>query len=166
MRSSCARFDRPDAQDSLVTRSPRRTESRTTTIVTTAANAQSVLLACLLNLGGVVTELRGREDLQVICSGTDGSGTDGAVALEDVYVAGRVTARPDGPRTDAARVAEGVARGFPTAFEALAASADAAGFRAAGIAADIGDCASESAIEVVPVAESVSADVAFVIPAC
>ena len=55
-----------------------------------------------LNLDAVVMELLRRADrrgadLQIVCSGTDG-----AVALEDVYVAGRLIARLRGPRTDAA----------------------------------------------------------------
>lgn len=71
-------------------------------IVAAAASAPTVVLACLLNLDAVVMELLRREDpqaadLQIVCSGTDG-----AVALEDVYVAGRVIARLRGPRTDAA----------------------------------------------------------------
>jgi 2-phosphosulfolactate phosphatase len=54
------------------------------TIVAAVAYAPTVLLACLLNLDAVVMELLGRADphepdLQIVCSGTDG-----AVALEDV----------------------------------------------------------------------------------
>ena len=95
------------------------------TIVAAAACAPTVLLACLLNLDAVIVELLRREDpygpdLLIVCSGTDG-----AVALEDVYVAGRLAVRLRGPRTDAALVAEAVARAFPTPLQALAASADA-----------------------------------------
>ena len=132
------------------------------TIVAAAACAPTVLLACLLNLDAVVMELLRREDphgadLQIVCSGTDG-----AVALEDVYVAGRLIARLRGPRTDAALVAEAVARAFPTPFEALAASADAAALRAAGLTADIVDCARESELDVVPAVVRTSGGVAIV----
>jgi 2-phosphosulfolactate phosphatase len=133
-------------------------------IVAAAASAPTVLLACLLNLDAVVMELLRREDpqaadLQIVCSGTDG-----AVALEDVYVAGRVIARLRGPRTDAALVAEALPRAFPTPLEALAASADAAALRAAGLTSDIADCARESKLDVVPAVVSTSAGVAIVAP--
>jgi 2-phosphosulfolactate phosphatase len=131
------------------------------TIVAAAACAPTVLLACLLNLDAVVMELLRREDrrgadLQIVCSGTDG-----AVALEDVYVAGRLIARLRGP-TDAALVAEAVARAFPRPLEALAASADAAALRAAGLTTDIADCARESELDVVPAVVRTSAGVAIV----
>ena len=132
------------------------------TIVAAAACAPTVLLACLLNLDAVILELRRREDpygpdLLIVCSGTDG-----AVALEDVYVAGRLAVRLPGPRTDAARVAEAVVRAFPTPLQALAASADAAALRAVGLTADIADCARESELDVVPTVLRTSAGVAIV----
>jgi 2-phosphosulfolactate phosphatase len=131
-------------------------------IVAAAACAPTVLLACLLNLDAVVVELLAREagkgsDLQVVCSGTDG-----AVALEDVYVAGRLIARLRGARTDAALVAEAVARAFPTPLDALAASADAAALRAAGLTADIADCARESQLDVLPAVVGTSGGIAIV----
>jgi 2-phosphosulfolactate phosphatase len=131
-------------------------------IVAAAVCAPTVFLACLLNLDAVVLELLRREDadLQIVCSGTDGE-----VALEDVYVAGRVIARLRGRRTDAALVAEAVARSFPTPLEALATSADAAVLRAAGMTADIADCARESMLDVVPAVVRTSAGVAIVAPA-
>jgi phosphosulfolactate phosphohydrolase-like enzyme len=84
----------------------------------------------------------GVSDVQIVCSGTDG-----AAALEDVYVAGRVSAALNGPRSDAALVAEAVARGYPTPLEA---SADARVLRAAGLEHDIVHCALESRLDVVP----------------
>jgi 2-phosphosulfolactate phosphatase len=110
------------------------------TIVAAARHAPVVLLACLLNLDAVLRRLEGG-DVQIVCSGTDG-----AAALEDVYVAGRLCARLSGPRTDAARVAEGVARAHATPLAALAASADAAALRAAGLDDDIEFCARESTL--------------------
>ena len=120
------------------------------TIVAATQHAPRVLLACLLNFGAVLRELglRAREpelDVQVVCSGTDG-----AVALEDVYVAGRLSAALPGNRTDAARVAEAVARAFETPLEALAASADAAALAEANLSGDIEYCALESQLDVVP----------------
>lgn len=113
------------------------------TIVAAARCAPVVLLACLLNLDAVLRRLEGGH-VQIVCSGTDG-----ATALEDVYVAGRMCARLSGPRTDAARVAECVARSYATPFAALAASADAAVLRAAGLGDDVEFCARESTLDTV-----------------
>ena len=93
--------------------------------------------------------------LQIVCSGTNG-----AVALEDAYVAGRIAARLPGPRTDAALVAEAVARAFPTAFDALSASADGGALIEADMVQDVADCALESKLEVVPIVVTASNGVA------
>ena len=72
-------------------------------IVAAARHAPVVLVACLLNLDAVIAALEGA-DVQVVCAGTDG-----AVALEDVYVAGRASSR--GPeRTPDRRRARGGGR--------------------------------------------------------
>ena len=55
-----------------------------------------------------------------------------------------------------------MARAFPTPLEALAASADAAALRAAGLTADIADCARESELDVVPAVVRTSGGVAIV----
>lgn len=119
------------------------------TIVAAAHRAPTVLLACLLNLDAVIEALRaggsGVSDVQIVCSGTGG-----AAALEDVYVAGRLSAALIGQRTDAALIAEAVARGYPTQIEALAASAGAGALRAADLEHDIAYCAQESIFDVVP----------------
>ena len=120
------------------------------TVVLAARWAPTVLLASLLNLDAVATALLEISDLassglQIVCSGTDG-----AVALEDVYAAGRLSAMLPGQRTDAALAAEAVARSFGPPFEALARSADAAVLYAADLWHDIAFCALESTIDVVP----------------
>ncbi len=125
-----------------------------------AARAPRVLVACLLNLDAVLAALAfastGPEpSIQIVCSGTDG-----AVALEDVYVAGRISARLPGARTDAAKVAEAVARAFPTALDALSACADAQALRAADLSADIADCARESEVAVVGIVVATETGVA------
>lgn len=119
-------------------------------IVAAARHAPRVLLACLLNFEAVLAALQcdrdaANGDVQIVCSGTDG-----AVALEDVYVAGRLCARLHGPRTDAALIAERVASAYPTPFEALSACANARTLRAAGLKHDITYCAGESELDVVP----------------
>jgi 2-phosphosulfolactate phosphatase len=119
-------------------------------IVAAAEQAATVVLACLLNLGAVVAALQAgawatEGTVQIVCSGTDG-----AVALEDVYVAGRICAALTGERSDAAYVAESVARAHSSALEALAKSANAAVLRSTGMAPDIVYCAQESVIDLVP----------------
>ncbi len=131
-------------------------------ILTAAGLAPEVLLACLLNFEAVLAELGrgdpGARELQLVCSGTDG-----AVALEDVYVAGRLSACLSGPKTDAALVAEGLARSFATPLLALAAGADARVLRASGLGDDIADCARESVLDLVPRVSSADAGVAVVV---
>ena len=134
-------------------------------IVAAAASAPRVLLGSLLNLGAVVAALLERadpatRDVLIVCAGTDGG-----VALEDTYVAGRLSAALPGARSDAARVAEAVARAFRTPLEALAASADAHLLEATGLSGDISYCSLESRLDVVPTATVASAGVAVVVPA-
>jgi phosphosulfolactate phosphohydrolase-like enzyme len=120
------------------------------TIVAATRYAPHVLVACLLNLAAVMRALQPPErvaalDVQIVCSGTDG-----AVALEDAYVAGRLVSGLAGRRTDAARVAERVAASFARPRDALEASAGAAALRKAGLAGDVAYCARESELECVP----------------
>ncbi len=132
-------------------------------IVAALALAPTVLLGCLLNLDALLEALRGGggatdDDVQIVCSGTDG-----AAALEDAYVAGRLCASLKGRRTDAALIAEAVARGYPTALGALSASADAQVLKAAGLQDDITWCAQESRLDLVPRAFSAGEGVAAVV---
>jgi len=115
------------------------------TIVAAARHADAVLVGCLLNLDAVIAALDAGDDVQVVCSGTDG-----AAALEDTYVAGRICERLDGPRTDAARIAEAVARAYPSAVDALSAGAGARALEAAGLSRDVAFCAREGVLDVVP----------------
>jgi phosphosulfolactate phosphohydrolase-like enzyme len=77
------------------------TTNGTPAVVAATQVAPTVLIASLLNLRAVTKRLVGAGDVQFVCAGTDG-----AVALEDVYVAGRIAAHLPGARTDAAIVAE------------------------------------------------------------
>lgn len=133
------------------------------TIVAAAAHAPEVLLCCLLNLDPVIAAIRdrvaGREaTVQLVCSGTDG-----AVAVEDVYVAGRVSAALAGERSDAALIAEASARAFQTPEAALGAGADAHMLRDNGMAADIAYCALVSKLASVPVVSVVQDGIATVV---
>ncbi|MBW3609432.1 MAG: 2-phosphosulfolactate phosphatase, partial [Actinobacteria bacterium] len=93
-------------------------------IVAAAAAADEVLVASLLNMDAVLAALAGREDVLLVCAGTAGR-----ESIEDVYLAGRLSAELEGTRTDAARIAESVAAAYPTPLEALEASAGAVGLR-------------------------------------
>lgn len=121
------------------------------TIVKAASRASQVLIASLLNLDAVADTLLELSpaslEVQIVCSGSEG-----AIALEDVYVAGRLSAVLPGPRGDGARVAEAVARGAGDPLSAFEASLGACKLRAAGLAEDIADCARESVLDIVPCA--------------
>ena len=121
--------------------------------------ADEVVLASLLNLEAVIEVLASGEDVLIVCSGTDGQ-----VTLEDVYVAGRLSARLEGDRTDAALVAQTVAQGYADARSALGASGHAQTLREAGLEGDVEWCARESALDCVPRVAEVRDDVAVVEP--
>jgi 2-phosphosulfolactate phosphatase len=127
------------------------------TIVEASHLAPLVLLACLMNLEAVRAELIGA-NIQIVCSGTYG-----AIALEDVYVAGRLSAELPGERTDAALAAEAVARAHPSAYDVLAASANGQALIAADLGDDIDDCARESVLAVVPRVERTRPGLAIVV---
>ncbi len=113
-------------------------------IVGSAEVAGEVLAASMLNLAAVVEQI-GEGDVLIVCAGTDGR-----VSIEDVYLAGRLSAALEGDRTDAAHVAEAVAAAYPTPLAALEASAGAVGLRREGLESDIAFCAQESIVDVVP----------------
>lgn len=120
------------------------------TAVAAGIRSPRVLLGCLLNLEALcraVHEVAAHDDrrLQLACAGIEGR-----VALEDVYVAGRLSASLPGHRGDGARVAEALASSFETPLHALGAGAGATALRAAGLDEDIAECARESTLDVVP----------------
>lgn len=116
--------------------------------VEAASRSPRVLLASMLNLQAVARELEqtAAGTVQIVCAGIEGR-----FALEDVYVAGRLSALLHGPRTDAALVAEGVARSYATPADAFAASGGGTSLAAAGMAADVALCARDSILDVVPI---------------
>ncbi|CAN5283433.1 2-phosphosulfolactate phosphatase [soil metagenome] len=114
-------------------------------IVASAAVAEEVIAASLLNLDAVLAHLAGADDVLLVCAGTDGR-----VSIEDVYLAGRLSAGLEGPRSDAAQIAEAVAASYAGAVDALEASAGAVGLRREGLESDIAFCAQESIVDAVP----------------
>lgn len=115
-------------------------------IIGAVAACDEVLVACLLNLDATVAALRASSgDVLIVAAGTNG-----AISLEDVYVAGRISAALDGERTDAARIAEAVAAAYPDPIGALDASAGAIQLHKIGLSADVAFCARESITDAVP----------------
>ena len=113
-------------------------------IVASAGACNEVLVASLLNLDAVAAQI-GDGDILLVCAGTDGR-----ASIEDVYLAGRLSAVLEGPRSDAAQIAEAVAAAYPTPLAALEASAGAVGLRREGLESDIVFCAQESIVDAVP----------------
>jgi 2-phosphosulfolactate phosphatase len=113
-------------------------------IVASAEVCGEVLVASMLNLDAVAAAI-GTDDVLLVCAGTDGR-----MSIEDVYLAGRLSAALEGPRSDAAQIAEAVAAAYPTPLAALEASAGAVGLRREGLEGDIAFCAQESIVDTVP----------------
>jgi 2-phosphosulfolactate phosphatase len=114
-------------------------------IVSSAAVAGEVLAASMLNFAAVVELLARADDVLLVAAGTDGR-----VTIEDVYLAGRISAALEGERSDAARVAEAVAAAYPRPLDALEASSGAIGLRREGLESDIAFCAQESIVDTIP----------------
>jgi 2-phosphosulfolactate phosphatase len=138
------------------------TTNGTPAVATAARLADTALLACMLNLDATVRAALERmatraSNVQIVCAGTNG-----AASLEDAYVAGRISRRLPGSRSDAALVAEAVARAFSTPLEALSTGADAWALEGAGMSEDVAFCARESVLDVVPLVASVESGVAIV----
>ena len=125
-------------------------------IVAAAARSREVVLAALVNLDAVLDGLP-EDDVTVVCSGTAGG-----MAVEDVYVAGRIVRRLDGERTDAAIMAELVTAAYDDPRAALTAGANAAKLLETDQEADIDYCARESILDVVPRVTGTMPGVAFV----
>lgn len=149
--NSPAEFTEPRARELVLA-----TTNGSPAIVAAAEGSKEVILASLLNLDAVVAALAG-DDVLIVCSGTDGR-----VALEDAYLAGRLSERLGGERTDSALVAESVARGYPDAQSAVSASAHADTLREVGLEEDIDWCARESVVACVPRVSEVRDGVASV----
>lgn len=121
------------------------TTNGTPAIVAAVQISETVLLGSMRNLAATVAALRDRGgDVQLVCSGSEGE-----VALEDVYVAGRIVAELPTPRSDAALLADAICRRYRSPLEAFSASAAAGKLRAVGMEDDIADCARESVLDLV-----------------
>lgn len=124
------------------------TTNGTRAIVTAAERCDRVLIASLLNLAAVTEAAAAHgDDVAIFCAGVKGT-----FALDDSYVAGRIAARLDGERTDAAEAAVRLACSYASAEEAFRASRSGRNLINHGpdLEADIPYCARESVLDVVP----------------
>lgn len=124
------------------------TTNGTRAVVAAAARCQRVFIASLLNLGAVVEAVRtAGEGVVVVCAGVQGT-----LALDDAFVAGRIVELLGWERTDAADAAARLVSTWSGAEEAFRASKSGRNLmeNAPQLEADIGFCARESVLDVVP----------------
>jgi 2-phosphosulfolactate phosphatase len=124
------------------------TTNGTRAIVSAAQRCERVLVASLRNLAAVVEAAReDGEDALVVCAGVQGT-----LALDDAFVAGRIVDALGWDRTDAAEAAARLASTWGGAGEAFRASKSGRNLleNAPDLADDLGFCAEESVLDVVP----------------
>jgi len=124
------------------------TTNGTRAIVSAAGRCDRVLVASLMNLAAVVETARGHgEDVLVVCAGVQG-----ALALDDAFVAGRIVEELDVERTDAAEAAARLVSTWGGADEAFRASRSGRNLleNAPDLEEDLAFCARESVLDVVP----------------
>lgn len=124
------------------------TTNGTQAIVTAAGRCERVLVASLLNLAAVTEAARAPgDDVAIFCAGVKG-----AFALDDAYVAGRIAELLACERSDSAEAAARLAGTYTDAEEAFRASRSGRNLINHGpeLEADIGYCARESVLDVVP----------------
>jgi 2-phosphosulfolactate phosphatase len=122
------------------------TTNGTRLLVAAAERFERVYVGSLLNVDAVAAAAReSGEDVAVLCAGVLGE-----LALDDAYCAGRIAEALGGESADSARAAILLARSFPNALEGLGAGRSAANLQRHGLEADVGRCARENALDVVP----------------
>jgi 2-phosphosulfolactate phosphatase len=124
------------------------TTNGTRAIVSAAGRCERVLVASLMNLAAVVEAARSHEeDVLVVCAGVQG-----ALALDDAFVAGRIVAELGVERTDAAEAAARLVSTWDGADEAFRASRSGRNLleNAPDLEEDLAYCARESVLDVVP----------------
>ena len=124
------------------------TTNGTRAVVAAAQRCERVFVASLLNLSAVVDAAREEgEDVLVVCAGVQG-----ALALDDAFVAGRIVEELGWERTDAAVAAARLAGTWSGAEEAFRASKSGRNLmeNAPELEPDIPFCAREGVLDVVP----------------
>ena len=124
------------------------TTNGTRAVVAAAQRCDRVLVASLLNLAAVVEAARAAgEDVIVVCAGVQG-----ALALDDAFVAGRIVELLGWERTDAAEAAARLITTWASAEDAFRASKSGRNLleNAPELEEDIPFCARESVLDGVP----------------
>jgi 2-phosphosulfolactate phosphatase len=142
------------------------TTNGTRAILLAADEAEIVLvgaMTCLEAVARAVARLAGDGDVAIRCAGVRGE-----IALDDVYVAGRLVERIDelaGPAylTDGARSARAISRAYADPLAALADSQSARDLDGTGHEPDVARCALESVFDIVPRVSGISAGRAVIV---
>jgi 2-phosphosulfolactate phosphatase len=121
------------------------TTNGTRLLLAAAARCEEVVVASLLNLDAAVRAAREADEVAVLCAGVEG-----AFAIDDAYVAGRIAAALGGEPDDAAVAAARIAGAFPTPEAGIGGGISAANIRNARLDDDIRFCARESVLDIVP----------------
>jgi 2-phosphosulfolactate phosphatase len=124
------------------------TTNGTRAVVAAARRCKRVYVASLLNLAAVVAASRDAgDDVLVVCAGVQG-----ALALDDAFVAGRIVELLGWERTDAAEVAARLAGTWGGPEDALRGSKSGRNLmeNAPHLEEDIPFCSRESVLDVVP----------------
>ncbi len=121
------------------------TTNGTRALLTAAARCETVLVASLMNLAAVTEAARGNDDVAIFCAGVEG-----AFAVDDAYVAGRIASGLGGTPDDAGFAAIKLASAFATTEAGIGGGSSAENIRNANLDEDIPWCARESVLDVVP----------------
>ena len=123
------------------------TTNGTRLLLAAAVRCETVLVGSLLNSNAVVAAVRasGAEEVAFLSAGVEG-----AFAIDDVYVAGRLAEAVGGDPDESAAAAIRLARTFATAEEGIGGGQSAENIRRVGLAEDIAWCAQESLLDLVP----------------
>jgi 2-phosphosulfolactate phosphatase len=124
------------------------TTNGTRAVVAASRRCKRVYIASLLNLAAVVAVARDAgDDVLVVCAGVQG-----ALALDDAFVAGRIVELLGWERTDAAEAAARLAGTWSGAEDAFRASKSGRNLleNAPELEPDLAFCAREGALDVVP----------------
>jgi 2-phosphosulfolactate phosphatase len=134
------------------------TTNGTRAVLAAQSEASIVLVGALANLSATAAHAArltraGRGRVAVRCAGVRG-----AIALDDVYTAGRLVDAlaaylPEWPAGDAAELARASAAAFSSAYGALSASQSARDLVAADLTDDVRLCAQVDAVDIVALAE-------------
>ena len=134
-------FAEPHATKKLVL----TTTNGTRALLAAAERCETVLVASLLNLRAVADAARDIADVAIFCAGVEG-----AFAIDDAYVAGRLAAALGGEHDDSAVAAVRLASVFADDEDGIGGGVSAANIRNANLDEDIPWCAQESVLDLVP----------------